>query len=302
MKVFIAYAVLSIRTGRYFKGTDAGMYKSAGGLGQTGINLFLQGGSRMSINIRARQDMSFLFSGLGGGAANVASSNFLGEYASIKNGSYAKLMKAYYAKDSSDSVKAVAKDTNKNKEVTSKEVKAYTKVQSATDALKESADAMLVKGSKSVFEKKDITTTDENGVETTAKGYDTEGIYKAVKGFVTSYNQVINSLDDVSNNSITNRATSMVNHSIANLRMLNKIGISINADSTLSLDKDTFMKSDMTKVQSLFQGNGSYGYQVSSQASMMNFAADTAASKASTYTGRGTYSNFNTGNLFSGYF
>lgn len=256
----------------------------------------------MSINIQMKQDMSFLFSSLGSSTANVAASNFLGDYASIKNGSYAKLMKAYYAKDSSDSVKSLAKDTVKNKAVTSEETKALTRVQSTTDALKESADALLVRGSKSVFEKKDVTKTDENGIETTSREYDTEGIYKAVNSFVTSYNQVINAVDKVDSSSITNRASSMVNHSIANLKMLNKIGISINADSTLSLDKDTFVKSDMSKVQALFQGSGSYGYQVSAQASMMNFAADNAASKASTYTGSGTYNNYNTGNLFNGYF
>ncbi|MGN1146106.1 MAG: hypothetical protein ACI4R5_06615, partial [Acetatifactor sp.] len=189
----------------------------------------------MSINIQAKQDISYLFSSLGSSTANVASSNFLGEYASIKNGSYAKLMKAYYSKDSSDSVKSLAKDSAKNKEVTSEEAKALIRVQSTTDALKESADALLVKGSKSVFEKKDITATDDNGVETTTKEYDTDAIYKAVNSFVTSYNQVINALNDVSNSTITNRATNMVNHSIANLKMLNKIGISINADSTLSL-------------------------------------------------------------------
>lgn len=256
----------------------------------------------MSINIQTKQDVSYLFSSLGSSVANVASSNFLGDYASIKNGSYAKLMKAYFAKDSSDSVKSLAKDTTKNKTVTSEEAKALTKVQSTTDALKEAADALLVKGSKSVFEKKDVTKTDANGVETTSKEYDIEGIYKAVNSFVTGYNQVINAVDAVDVSSITNRASNMVNNSIANLKLLNKIGISINADSTLSLDKDTFMKSDMSKVQALFQGTGSYGYQVSAQASMMNFAADNAASKASTYTVSGTYNNYSTGNLFNSYF
>ena len=48
----------------------------------------------MSINIQAKPDMSFLLSSLGSGAAGVAVSNFLSDYASIKNGSYGKLMKA----------------------------------------------------------------------------------------------------------------------------------------------------------------------------------------------------------------
>ena len=256
----------------------------------------------MAINIQPKNDISYLFSSLGSSASNVASSNFLGEYASIKNGSYAKLMKAYYSKDSNDSLKSMVKDSKKNSSVTDEEAKAYTKVQSTTDALKEAADALFVKGSKSVFEKKDVTTKDANGVESTVQAYDTEAIYKAVNSFVTNYNKVIEAVDEVDNKSIINRASSMVSNSIANLKMLNQLGITINADSTMAIDKDTFMKADMSKAQVLFQGSGSYGYQVSAQSSMMNFTAQNAASKSSTYTESGTYNYFNTGNLFNSYF
>ena len=41
----------------------------------------------MSITIQAKTDYSFLFSSLGSGAAGVAGSTFLLDYASIKNGS-----------------------------------------------------------------------------------------------------------------------------------------------------------------------------------------------------------------------
>ncbi len=254
----------------------------------------------MAINIQAKQDISYLFSGLGNGAANVASSNFLSDYAAIKNGSYGKLMKAYYSKDGNDSLKSIV--NNRKTEVSSEEAKALTKVQNTTDALKESADALLVKGSKSVFEKKDVTTTDEFGIESTTKEYNTEAIYKAVDDFVKNYNSVINAVNDVDNKSIITRASSMVTNSIANLKMLNQVGITINADSTLSLDKASFMKADMGKVQTLFAGNGSYGYQASAKASMMSFAAENAISKAGTYTESGTYNNYGVGNLFNSYF
>ena len=56
----------------------------------------------MSINIQAKTNYSFLFSGLSSSASNALSGNWLADYASIKNGSYGKLMKAYYAKDSGD--------------------------------------------------------------------------------------------------------------------------------------------------------------------------------------------------------
>ncbi len=256
----------------------------------------------MSMNIPSRQDVSFLFSGLGKGASNVASSNFLGEYAQIKNGSYAKLMKAYYGKNGSEATKKLAKDSVRRAKEPTQESKLYAKVISTTDALKDAADAMLEGKSKSIFEKKEITQKDANGVEQTTLDYDKDAIYKAVDSFISAYNAVIKAVDDVDNKSIENRASSMVGNSIANLKMLNQIGVTINMDTTMSVDKESFMKVDMGKVKALFGSVGSYGYQASAQASMMNFVADSQASKQNTYRENGTYSNFNTGNLFNGYF
>ena len=259
----------------------------------------------MGINIQAKQDVSFLFSSLGSGAASVAGSNFLADYASIKNGSYAKLMKAYYGGHASSAVKSAVKSstektgTNSNAK-TSEETKAYSKVQSSADALKDAADALYATGSNSVFAQKDITTKDENGVETTTKGYDTEKIYKAVNNFVSNYNAVIQATDDVESDAVGRRTGNMMNATSSNLKSLLSIGISINKDGTLDLDKDTFMKSEMTTVKSLFSGNGSYGYQVSAQASLISYAAGRETNNGSFYTTKGTYStNYSSGNLFS---
>ncbi len=255
----------------------------------------------MGITIQAKTDVSYLFSSLGTSAANAASTNFLGQYASIKNGSYAKLLKAYYSETDNNSVKSLVKDSTSS--LTSEDAKALTQVQSVTDSLKESADALLVKGDKSVFAKKDIVTKDENGVETTKEDYDIDAIYKAVNDFVTDYNSVINTVNDVDTKSVVSKATSMVNASISNVNLLNKVGITINEDSTLSIDKDTFEKADMSTVKTLFNETGSYAYRVSAQSSMINFAADQAASKTAIYTTSGTYNNtYNTGLMFNTYF
>lgn len=233
-------------------------------------------------------------------------SNFLSDYASIKSGSYGKLMKAYYSgnSNSSSSVKSLVKNRTISKEtVTKEDAKNLNKVQTTTDALKESTDALLKGGSKSVFAQKDITTKDENGVESTKKGYDVDAIYKAVNKFVNDYNSVINAVDNAGITSLTSRAQSMVNQTSYNENMLNKVGITMKDDGTLSIDKDTFMKADMNTVKGLFNGNGSYGYQISAQASLVNYAADRAASKTKTYTINGTYGSYmNSGNIFNSYF
>ena len=74
----------------------------------------VQGGTNMSINIQAKTDVSYLFSSLGSGASGVAGSNFLSDYASIKNGSYAKLMKAYYNNVDNSAVKSAYNNAVKN--------------------------------------------------------------------------------------------------------------------------------------------------------------------------------------------
>lgn len=263
----------------------------------------------MGIGLQPKNDYSFLFSGLGGNKGS-SLSNFLADYASIKNGTYAKLMKAYYneadkSTEKASAVNSITADRRRRANTLSKdETKAYKEVQSATDDLKESADKLLKTGVRSLFNKKDITTKDENGVETTTKGYDTDAIYSAVNSFVNNYNSVVKAAGsgDVDNNSMNNRVNSMQNTTKNNSKSLAEIGITVNKDNTLSLDKDVFKKSDMSKVQNLFNGTGSYGYSVSSSASMINFTADQALAKANTYTGTGSYNNTNSvGNLFSSY-
>ncbi len=262
----------------------------------------------MALNLRT--DFSFLFSSLNNSSGASGMSSFLSDYASIKNGSYGKLMKAYYAEGSkNDTVKSLARNSvnrtteNKRNVVSKQDAENLNKVKTTTDSLKESADALLKKGSKSVFAKKDITTKDENGVENTVEGYDTDAIYKAVNSFVTNYNSVINAVDNADNSAVTNRAAGMVNNTKSNENLLNKVGITVRTDGTLSLDKDTFMKADMSTVKTLFNGTGSYGYQTSAQASLVNYSAGNEAAKAATYTANGTYNSaLNSGNIYNSFF
>ncbi len=264
----------------------------------------------MAINITAKTDYSYLFSGLSNtSSSGVEDLSFLSDYASIKNGSYGKLMKAYYSESASDSVKELAQNSSQTDKsdstgaLTKEEATALTKVQSATDELKESADALLETGGKSVFQMVDMLTKDENGVETTTQDYDREAIYSAVNQFVTDYNSVITATADAEDGTVSNRAQNLMRNSLSNEKMLNKIGITIGDDGKLAVDKDTFRKADMATTKTLFQGNGSYGYQVSAQSSLINYAADNAVSRAGTYTGSGTYNNaYNTGNIFNSYF
>lgn len=232
------------------------------------------------MKINSRQDVSYLFSGMN--KASSMNTSWMTDYAGIKNGSYGKLLKAYYSETPKDEIKSLAKNTH-DKTVSTQEKKTLTKVMSATDSLKDSADKLLATGNKSVFGKEDTNK---------------EAVYSAVSDFVKNYNSTMNAASESGTSSVVNRAGSMANNTTVNSKMLSAVGITINSDRTLSLNKDTFMEADMNKVKGLFQGNGSYGYQTSAQASLLNYAADTAASKTNTYTGNGTYSNYDSGALF----
>lgn len=239
----------------------------------------------MGINLQIRNDYSYLFSGLNtsktGSAGNL---NFLSDYAAIKNGSYGKLMKAYYAETgSSDAVKKLAKASNS---VSKDDTETLTKVKAATDDLKESADKLIAKGSKSVWAEDDM-----------------EKVYSAVNDLVKDYNSVLDTMDKTNSTSILSRAKSMVNNTAVNEKLLGKVGITINEDNSLSIDKKAFLEADKTTVKSLFSGNGSFAYRLSASASMMNYAAEKEADKAATYTITGAYGNtFSSGSVFDSLF
>ena len=60
-------------------------------------------------------DYSYLFQGLSSSGGGLGNLNFLSDYASIKNGSYSKLMKAYYGMGQSISSGTTSSDRKSSK-------------------------------------------------------------------------------------------------------------------------------------------------------------------------------------------
>ncbi|MEY8391814.1 hypothetical protein D3Z36_14015 [Lachnospiraceae bacterium] len=248
--------------------------------------------------------VSTLFSSLNSNSkgGSVSGTNFLADYASIRSGSYFKLLKTYYGSDSASSSR-VSKLAEKNNAKTSTSVskdatKKLTRIENSAEALKESADSLLAKGSKSVFNKVEVKQQDG----TVKNDYDREAIYDKVNDFVKDYNRVIDNTEDTNTKSIQRNVDQMVDLTDSKEKALDEIGIRINTDDTLSIDKDTFMKADMEKVKRLFSGSGSYGYSVSAKASMIDYQAHNEVSKANTYGRSGSYSsNYSYGSNYSSY-
>lgn len=228
----------------------------------------------MSISISAKTDYSALFSNLSSGSKN-GNAGTLGinfsDYASIKNGSYSKLMKAYYTKNPTTGNNAV----DQNKTTTGGSVDTATTI----TALKSSATA-LNEAAQDMLSKKEDVTVDKAST------------------FVNQYNNMLEVTANSGNSSIKAATKDLLNITDSNQKNLSEIGITIGADNRLSIDKEKFQAADTSAVNQLFQGTGSYGYQVQFKASMVNMYAENDAAKASgIYSQGGTYTNLSAGNV-----
>lgn len=216
--------------------------------------------------------ISTLFSSIGSTESNSFASDMLGisytDYASLKNGSYRKLVSAYYTK--------VEKDNNSYSSSATKDSKqTLTSIKDAAGDLKDSASVLLNKGKDSLIK----TKTDEMG--NSYIDYDTDAVYKAVKNFVDDYNSMLDAAAESDTTSILRAAKSMVSFSEANARSLSAVGITIGSDNKLSIDEDKFKSASKARVQSLFQSTGGYAYQVNAKASSISSYATDQAKKAS---------------------
>lgn len=242
-----------------------------------------------------KNDCSYLFDSLNNNSkssnSNIFNSIDLGEYHSIKSGTYGKLLKAYYAKDEVDtSTDTKDTDTKKKELAQDTAVEKLTEVTASADALEDSAEKLINRGTDSLFKEKELTVKDAKGEETKVMGYDTDAIYKAVKDFASKYNSFLKSVEDSDSSKLDQEAdnlTSIVSDYVAKLE---EVGITINEkDNTLSIDEKTFKAADIDDLKTLFNGNASFTYKVATKASMVGTTAESEANIMKNYTSNGTY-------------
>lgn len=261
----------------------------------------------MSINIQAKQDYSTLFSSLytssGSKSANMLGIN-LSDYASIKSGSYGKLMKAYYAKNRSDEVDSVVNNkTTKNKVTASEDaLDTIAKLEKNASSLSDASQKLASTDKDSLFVEKDIVKKEEDGTETKTKGIDKDAIYKAAASFVDSYNSLLTTAKASGNARVNSAYAGLTNLTENKKQSLEDIGITIGSDKKLSIDKDKFANADTDRIQSVFQGG--YALGVQNRADLIEMYAQNDAAKASgLYGASGAYtSQFASGNLYNGFF
>ncbi|MCR4944405.1 MAG: flagellar filament capping protein FliD [Clostridium sp.] len=210
----------------------------------------------------------------------------LGNYSSIKNGSYGKLLKAYYAQQSSE---------KSSKTLSEESQKAYSLVKNNASDLKNAATAL---SSDSLYKKGEYTVTDSKGNKTDSE-YDYDTIYKNLSNFVDSYNSLLGAAASEKATATNNLALRMVATSATNVFMLDDIGVTADSDGKLSIDRDKFNQASITTIKSLFQGSGSYGDVTSSRASMMYSIATNKLGSSNTYNSGGKNSSDVLSSLYS---
>lgn len=253
------------------------------------------------ISMYDSSSVSTLFSSLGS-SKSTGSGLFginLSEYASIRSGSYGKLMRSYFSMDSTkgtsksdDSTKNTIEDLATTTSTSKDSTKTLAAIESDAKELTDSAKALYTRSNNKVF------TKDSGG------SYDTDKIYKAVKRFADDYNSMLDTAGKSSTNRISRSVSSMKNETSYNEKPLKEIGITVDEKTgRLSVDETTFKSADTEKIKNLFNGTGSYAYSVAIKAAMTESYAKSEAAKSNTYTKNGTYNyNYNSGNIFTDMF
>lgn len=209
-------------------------------------------------------------SSAGSGLSSLASNTLLSDYASIKNGSYGRMLKAYYAKQT----KAVVEEDDTTSKMKAGKDSAAS---SSAKAAQKSASAL-------------------NNLEYTEENIDK--IYDGVSSFVKDYNSMIKSASNSNVGAVSNQANTMNNTTYANYKMLAKAGITMNADRTLSIDEKTFKKANMSTLKTLFKGSNSFADQVSNRASQIYRYANNGSSTL--YNSQGARTSLDTSSIMNG--
>ncbi len=223
---------------------------------------------------------STLLGGMSGSDGAGGVSSLLGDYAAIKNGSYGKMMKSYYAK--------LEKQEAEESGETDK-----TKAGKVKDSASASAAASLYKSASALTSLNYDDRSEEN----------IDKITDSVSSFVKDYNSLMKSASKSENETVQKQAESLYESYYTNYKLFSKIGITMNSDRTLSLDEDALKKTlaDTEKghgstVKTLFSGIGSFADKAVDKASRIYRAAgdgEAVTSSKAKYAGVGRSSSTN---------
>jgi len=207
--------------------------------------------------------------------SNNGLAGLVGDYNSIKSGSYGKLLKSYYGQATSGTGSS-SKSSGSNiteKLIEERRNPTVSKEVSTANANLSSSVSNMTSALSSLQDK--ATYEDTSGGST---GQDKAA--SALKSFVSSYNDAVESSKKSTMTSVSKNLASVMKASNANADKLKEIGVTINNDGTLNLDEKKLKSVDADKIKAVFDGNDamSYGSKVATSMNRASFyISDTAA-------------------------
>ena len=256
---------------------------------------------------------STLFSGMNSSGSSF--SGLIGEYNQIRNGSYGRLLKAYYKKFNADGTE---KSSTTNKNTNTDKVKPSSDTVDTAKELDTVADkatglqnaamklAAVKEGSSSLYAKKTFVDTNEDGSTSTRTDYDYDTLVKSVQSFVSAYNDTLESVGSIEASSVQQKTQWMTQVTSQYKDELAGVGLSVDKDGRLALDEKAFRGKEMTELQDFFEGTNSVLGQLARKASNLAGAAELQSTKAaSAYTATGNNypkDSMNSGTLFDSLF
>lgn len=221
----------------------------------------------MAMNIGSGVDYSVLFGTGSSAQSSVDYSSILNldlsDVASVRGGSYGKLMKNYYKQ---------AKVEEKASKQESEE--SLSRIRSASDKLGIAAEK--VRNGK-------LWESDSEG-----KLKNASDAVEAVKDFADAYNSTINAAKDSKTKAVLRNAGWMDTMTQRNSNLLDKAGITVREDGTLSVNEDKLKNADVTTLKEIFGGNDSFAAKVSDKAAGIGNAS---ARTEGIYTGKASWSS-----------
>lgn len=104
---------------------------------------------------------------------------------------------------------------------------------------------------------------------------DYDAAYSAAEGFINSYNDFVKNTGSSGDSTVSNKNTFISNMTNAYTRKLEKVGVSINTDGTLSIDKEAFNSAPASKLQEVFGEKDSFASFMGEQAKQLEAYAET---------------------------
>ena len=195
----------------------------------------------------------------------------IGDYNSIKSGSYGKLLKSYYSEATSglSSTKSGSTKTSnvldrileeRRNPTVSKEVStANSKLSSSVSSLKNALGSL---------QSEDTYKDTENGSSARDK------MTSALKNYVSSYNDAVESSKKTTMSNVSSNIAGAMKATKENEEALKEIGITINNDGTINLNEKKLQTAEFDKIKDIFAGNKAMSY-VSKVASRLNRVSST---------------------------